>query len=360
MVASSRFLLPIVVSTLLATSSLPELFQKAKSEFKLGSYASALSTLQQLDTESAKSGSEKMREALLPGLLFYKGACLAALGKPMEAQDSLQAFLALRPDIQLDPALYPKSVIAALEAARRDLAKSSAESRPVESGALALAYSAFVAPIGHADESSREDWSEGPVRWLMTPDEKRAYASVADAVSRSESIASFWRTRDPRPETSENEFREQFDKRVAFADARFAQDEVRGSLTDRGMVFVLMGPPTYSGRKPLKTGDDAADAAGLSRYSPSEIRAAAGPGGSNTDRAARQNQVSGPGTSILDASSNWIETWHYQRANLPREIPKQELEFDFLTKQGYGKNVLQRESDILSALERTKALSKKS
>ena len=38
-----------------------------------------------------------------------------------------------------------------------------------------------------------------------------------DPVSRSEFVTAFWKARDPRPETVENEFREEFEKRVAFA-----------------------------------------------------------------------------------------------------------------------------------------------
>jgi GWxTD domain-containing protein len=351
-------LLPVLLSVLLATATLPELFQKAKTQFKLGAYGDALTTLGELDAESSKPGFEKQRAAVLPGILFYRGASLAAMGKAAEAQEAFETFLTLQPGIQIDPALYPKPVIAALETARKNLANRPGANRPDETGMLATAYRAFVPPQGHADESSREDWADGPVRWLLTPEEKRAYADSVNPISRSELIANFWRVRDPRPDTPENEFREEFDKRVAFADARFAQNEVRGSLTDRGMVFILMGPPTYSGRRPLKTGDDSADASGLSRYTPSEIRASEEMGGSNNERAARQDQVSGAGTSILDASANWIEAWHYERVNLPREIPNQALEFDFVTKVGYGKNVLQRDQAILTALERSKAIAK--
>ena len=351
-------LLPLLLSLLLAAASLPELFQKAKTQFKLGAYGDALATLGELDRESTKPGFETQRQALLPGLLFYRGASLAAMGKSAEAEDAFEAFLTLQPGIQIDPALYPKSVVAALETARKNLANRPGAIHPDETGTLAAAYRAFVPPAGHADESSREDWIDGPVRWLVTPDEKRAYADAVNPISRSELIANFWRVRDPRPDTPENEFREEFDKRAAFADARFAQDEVRGSLTDRGMVFILMGPPTYSGRRPMKTGDDSADASGLSRYTPSEIRAAEQMGGSNTERAARQDQVTGAGTSILDASANWIEAWHYERVSLPKEIPNQALEFDFVTKVGYGKNVLQRDQTILTALERSKVIAR--
>ena len=350
--------LPLLLSVLLAAATLPELFQKAKSQFKLGAYGDALATLSVLDAESAKPGLETQRQAVLPGLLFYKGASLAAMGKSAEAEETFEAFLALQPGIQLDPAVYPKPVVTALETARKNLANRPGASRPEETGVIANAYRGFIPPAGHADESAREDWADGPVRWLLTAEERRAFAEAVDPVTRSELIATFWRVRDPMPETPENEFREEFDRRVAFADVRFAQDEVRGSLTDRGMVFVLLGPPTYSGRRPMKTGDDSADASGLSRYTPSEIRAASQPAGSNAEREARQGQVSGPGTSILDAAANWIEAWHYERANLPKEIPNQSLEFDFVTKVGYGKNVLQRDQAILTALDRSRAMAK--
>ena len=177
-------------------------------------------------------------------------------------------------------------------------------------------------------------------------------AGRSSAVERSEFVTNFWKSRDPKPETEENEYREEFEKRVAFADSHFAQDEVRGSLTDRGMTFIVVGPPTYNGRKPLRTGDDVADASGLSRFSRSEVRAASQTGGSNADRQARIEQVTGPGTRILDAASNWIEVWHYLRENLPKEVPYQEVVFEFVTKQGYGKNVLQRDSAALATLAR--------
>ena len=83
-----------------------------------------------------------------------------------------------------------------------------------------------------------------------------------------------------------------------------------------------------------------------------ECQYQAQPGGSNADRQARIEQVTGPGSKILDAASNWIEVWHYLRENLPKEIPYQEVAFQFVTKQGYGKNVLQRDSAALATLAR--------
>jgi hypothetical protein len=107
----------------------------------------------------------------------------------------------------------------------------------------------------------------------------------------------------------------------------------------------------------LETGDDSADDTGLSRYSPGEIKmAGGGGGGSSTARIAAGEKVNGPGTKIKDASNNYVEAWHYLREDLPKEIPYQELLFHFVTKSGYGRNVLQRDSNALAALERSKKL----
>jgi len=339
---------PVLLSSLVA-ATLPELFQKAKDQFRLGAYAAALATLETLERESLQPGHETERAALQRGLLFYRGASLAALGRQNEARRTFEQFLSHQPDTRLDPALYPKSVIGALESARESLSRNA---RASEETTLAEAYRTFPRPEAGEAEKAGEDWTEGPVRHLLSPQEKRAFAGLADPVARSEFVTDFWRSHDSSPETAENEFRQEFEKRVAFADSRFAQDEVRGSLTDRGMVFILLGPPAYSGRKPLRTGDDIADSSGLSRFTRSEVRAASQPAGSNSSRQARIEQVTGPGSTILDAASNWLETWHYDHRDLPPEIPYQELEFQFVTKVGYGKNVLQRDEKSLAALER--------
>lgn len=51
--------------------------------------------------------------------------------------------------------------------------------------------------------------------------------------------------RDSNAATEENEFRAQFAERVEAADQLYAEDEVRGSLTDRGRALILLGPPPH-------------------------------------------------------------------------------------------------------------------
>jgi hypothetical protein len=121
------------------------------------------------------------------------------------------------------------------------------------------------------------------------------------------------------------------------------------------MVFILLGPPTYVGQKPLTSGEDSNDKAGLFKYRAADVRIASLPGGTTSDHARRVDKVTGPGTSLNDAARNWREVWHYRHEILPKGIPYHQVDFEFVTKEGYGTNVLQRETQVLDTLEKAKA-----
>src|SRR5215831_2812694 len=101
---SPVFAVLLLLSSLAAlAASLPELFQKAKEQFKLGNYKESLAAIETLDAESAKPGNEAERQKILPGLLFYKGADLAALGRADEAEQAFEGFLERAPNASIDP-----------------------------------------------------------------------------------------------------------------------------------------------------------------------------------------------------------------------------------------------------------------
>jgi GWxTD domain-containing protein len=346
--------LSLLLAASAAASTLPQLLQRAKEQFRIGAYVQTLATLEALEKESWKEGHEKDRTKLTPVLAFYRGAANASLGRGPQAREQFEIFLAFQPDVDLDPAVYSKKIVAALEEARKALRARGQEPASPTASTLVLAYNSFRFSGVQSDENLGEEWAEGPVRFLLTADERRGYARLLDPQTRSEFVTAFWKDRDPRPETASNEFKDEFDRRVAFADSRFTQAETRGSMTDRGMVFILLGPPTYVGRKPLTAGDDANDSSALFRFRPSDVRIAAQPVGSRKDQVARMDRVTGPGSTVNDAASNWREVWHYRREHLPREVPYLQVDFDFVTKKGYGENVLQRETQVLDTLERAK------
>ena len=171
------------------------------------------------------------------------------------------------------------------------------------------------------------------MRYLLSSDQRTEYERLSTLAEREEYIAEFWKAHDPKPETPENEFRIEFERRVAFADQHLGREETRGSLTDRGMLFVLLGPPTWVGRKPIAVGEDTADPEGMSRHSNFEaeaaLRAATG-----AQAAAILATMSGPANTLPESETSWREVWHYRRELLPKGVSYQQVDFEFVTKRG--------------------------
>ncbi len=53
-----------------------------------------------------------------------------------------------------------------------------------------------------------------------------------------------------------------------------------------------------------------------------------------------------------------MEVWHYRKELLPKKIPYQQVDFQFVSKKGYGANTLQRETEPVNTLEAAKAVAK--
>lgn len=337
-----------------SSQTIPELFATGKQQVKAGAWADALKTFETLEAESAKPGNEAVHKQLEGPLAFYRGVCEASLGQTDEAIADFGAFLKVQPNAEIDKETYSKKAVSAFEKAQ----KAAAERAP----SLAEAYKEFQPPADarQADPADPR-WSDGPVRWILTDPQKKAWSELADPNARVEFVEKFWEARDPL-------FRKEFERRVDFADANLAQDpEQPGSLTDRGMVFVLLGPPTFAGRKPLRTGDDANDDAGMSGIGSQDAK--------NADKYARRDpnkkiksgtlatlsvQYGGPGKKAVDIGENRMEVWHYRRELLPKGVPYQQVDFEFVTKQGYGVNTMQRESHAVNTLDAAKSVANKS
>jgi GWxTD domain-containing protein len=342
-----------------AAQTIPELFGRLKAEVQAGAWADGLKTLDALDAEAGKPGNETTKPQLAGPLAFYRGVCNANLGKKAEAVQHFAAFLKLQPNATIDSAVYSKKAVAAFEKAQ----KQEAERAP----SLAEAYKEFQPPADMKEQyPSDQYWGDGPVRWIMTTEEKQTWTGLADPNARVAFVEEFWTARAALPATDGRTYRQEFERRVAFADAHLAEDaEQRGSLTDRGMVFVLLGPPTYAGRKPMRTGDDANDAGGLSTVTSHDVEnterqthAAAqsrDARGATSSQLARANaQHGGPAKLAATSGDGKMEVWHYRRELLPKTVPYQQVDFQFVTKKGYGDNVLQRETDSLNTLEAAK------
>ncbi len=98
-------------------------------------------------------------------------------------------------------------------------------------------------------------WRTGPVRYLLTGPEVRAFKALQNDDERMRFVEAFWLRRDPTPETEVNEFREQFEERLQrSASLRLYMESTKPMwLTDMGKIFILLGPPVGEEREMFAT-----------------------------------------------------------------------------------------------------------
>jgi GWxTD domain-containing protein len=87
-----------------------------------------------------------------------------------------------------------------------------------------------------------KDWLEKDVPYIITDQERAAFKKLATDEERENFIELFWRRRDPDPDTDENEYREEYYERIAYANEHYASG-VPGWKTDRGRIYIMYGKP---------------------------------------------------------------------------------------------------------------------
>ena len=86
-----------------------------------------------------------------------------------------------------------------------------------------------------------QDWVSY-LRYAGTPVELDSLGSARPG-ERAQMMHTFLKRRDPDPQTRENEFLERYFRRIQDANNRFSAVATEGWLTDRGAVYVTLGPP---------------------------------------------------------------------------------------------------------------------
>jgi len=190
--------------------------------------------------------------------------------------------------------------------------------------AITLSGAAAFAAISN----SLVEWGKGPAQLLMTKEEAKTWKSIRNDDDARAFVELFWARRDPTPGTPRNEYREGFDERVKFADTRFSFGKTKGSLTDRGRYFVVLGGPTR----------------------------AATPRPSIGTSIATPGPTTNPATGELAETNVPIETWYYEKAQLPKYLGINPIEVAFVDQHGTGDFKLGRsKSNINDAIAKTSA-----
>ncbi len=79
---------------------------------------------------------------------------------------------------------------------------------------------------------------------IITPTEKKIFYKLKTNKEREEFVKLFWAQRDPTPLTPENEFKEEYYKRLKYVNNIFGREEGKpGWATERGKYYLLLGPP---------------------------------------------------------------------------------------------------------------------
>ncbi len=85
-------------------------------------------------------------------------------------------------------------------------------------------------------------WRNTDVAYIITKEEKRAFDALTTDEERENFIENFWRRRDPNPDTEENEYREEYYERIAYANEHYTSG-IPGWKTDRGRTYIAWGKP---------------------------------------------------------------------------------------------------------------------
>jgi GWxTD domain-containing protein len=110
----------------------------------------------------------------------------------------------------------------------------------------------MIAGIAEAGLSkAAQQWRRGPEKFIMSDEEERAWKALPSDTEAAAFIDLFWARRDPTSGTPRNEFREEFMARVRYAEGTFTEKRTRGSLTERGQVYILLGPPESGKREAM-------------------------------------------------------------------------------------------------------------
>ena len=89
---------------------------------------------------------------------------------------------------------------------------------------------------------SYKKWLDEDVPYIITDQERRSFLQLATNEEREQFIEEFWQRRNPEPDSTENTFKEEYYRRIAYANEHFATG-TPGWKSDRGRMYIMWGPP---------------------------------------------------------------------------------------------------------------------
>ncbi len=307
----------------------------------------AESALRRMAELLSAPGMDSARTRALPAYYFYSAAVAFQKKDEERCREQLLRYFSTSPASDIDPGAYPKRFVRIFEATREKAAEAAppAPADEIAGGVLpgfaTRDLDAMAIPANTGDPA----WADGPASALLTDSERRAFAALPDDDARRSFVSHFWAGLDPAVETADNEFQQEFYRRVQYAEATFSTETTRGSLTDRGRVLLTLGPPSYAARAPIRSSNDQMTV--MRSTETIVVTTATGP---------RTIQVVNPKGAVPGGVEGEMEVWYYRGDRVPRGITFRELRFEFVTQRAYGQGVMQKEPRELLALRQAMAL----
>ena len=90
-------------------------------------------------------------------------------------------------------------------------------------------------------ESPYKKWLQEEVPYVITDEERGAFRKLSTDEEREQFIEQFWERRNPNPGSPENEFKEEYYRRIAYANEHYASG-IPGWKADRGRIYIMYGP----------------------------------------------------------------------------------------------------------------------
>ncbi len=119
---------------------------------------------------------------------------------------------------------------------------------------LAVGVAATSASQSRYDDLTEEEaakvWIEEIVPYIATKQERKVYKELKTSEERVRFIDTFWARRNPTPETPENEYQLEHYRRLAYVNTFFNAGRP-GWRTDRGRIYILLGPPDQIDSDPM-------------------------------------------------------------------------------------------------------------
>ena len=108
---------------------------------------------------------------------------------------------------------------------------------------------AFPSTAGQSRQQRAEEgddyyrqWLETDVLYIISPQEKDIFEKLSTGEEKDHFIEQFWFRRDPDLRTAVNEFKKEHYRRIAYTNEKY-HSGIEGWRTDRGMIYILFGPP---------------------------------------------------------------------------------------------------------------------